>query len=165
MLPIAEVPRQNPAIVELGRALFFDKELSGNRDISCGTCHEPLAHGADGLSLAVGTGGIGAGDARLPGTGRQFVPRNTPSMLNQALTFPYIFWDGRLADHGFLRPADSTLGVVFPTGLNSGFAAQAMLPVLNRAEMRGKDADRDRFGNVNELATLPDVAANRSGMV
>ena len=30
------------AEVELGRMLFFDKELSGNRNISCATCHSPL---------------------------------------------------------------------------------------------------------------------------
>mgnify|MGYP000700583640 CR=1 FL=1 len=27
--------------VELGRMLFFDKILSGNRNISCSTCHHP----------------------------------------------------------------------------------------------------------------------------
>jgi cytochrome c peroxidase len=160
VLPIAEVPRQNPALVELGRALFFEKEMSGNRDISCGTCHDPVAHGTDQLSLAVGTGGTGAAEARQPGAGRQFVSRNTPSMLNQALTFPYVFWDGRLADHGpFARQVDPSLGITFPSGLDNGLAAQAMLPVLNRTEMRGERGERDRFGNVNELAELGDVAA------
>ena len=28
-------------MVELGRMLFFDKVLSGNRNISCATCHHP----------------------------------------------------------------------------------------------------------------------------
>ena len=165
VLPIAEVPQQRPELVELGRALFFDKELSGNRDISCGTCHDPAAHGGDRLSLAVGTGGTGTAEARLPGAGRQFVPRNAPSMLNQVLTFPYIFWDGRLADHGgpgvgLARPVDPSLGIVFPNGLDNSLAAQAMLPVLNRTEMRGTLGDRDRAGNVNELAELPDLATN-----
>ena len=27
--------------VELGRLLFFDKILSGNKNISCATCHHP----------------------------------------------------------------------------------------------------------------------------
>ena len=32
--------------IELGQALFFDRELSGNRDTSCATCHHPtLASG------------------------------------------------------------------------------------------------------------------------
>ena len=43
--------------VELGRNLMFDKILSGNMNISCGTCHHSLADTGDGLSLPVGEGG------------------------------------------------------------------------------------------------------------
>ncbi len=157
VLPIAEIPAQNAALVDLGRALFFDKTLSGNRDVSCATRHDLATHTTDGMSLAVGTGGIGTGSARVPGPGQQFVPRNAPSLLNQALMFPYIFWDGRLAE--FNRLADSSLGVTFPPGLSGVIAMQAMLPVLNRTEMRGQRGDRDRFGNVNELAEFSDNAA------
>jgi len=32
VVPILPVAQQNPALVELGRSLFFDKILSGNRD-------------------------------------------------------------------------------------------------------------------------------------
>ena len=28
----------NPALADLGRLLFYDKILSGNRNIACGTC-------------------------------------------------------------------------------------------------------------------------------
>ena len=60
--------RQHPAeLVELGRLLFFDKEQSGNRDISCATCHSPLIATADGLSTNVGTGGEGLSVARNAG--------------------------------------------------------------------------------------------------
>src|SRR6266853_6120348 len=62
--PLTPQPAQDPALVDLGRALFFDKILSGNRDISCATCHEPALHATDGLPLAIGTGGIGAGTSR-----------------------------------------------------------------------------------------------------
>src|SRR6266571_2492554 len=58
VVPIAPMPQQNPALIALGRALMFDKILSGNRDISCATCHEPALHATDGLALAIGTGGI-----------------------------------------------------------------------------------------------------------
>jgi cytochrome c peroxidase len=161
VLPILEIPQQNPALVELGRTLFFDKLLSGNRDISCATCHDPIAHSGDQLSLAVGTGFVGSGRARLPGQGRSFVPRNAPSLLNQGLTFPYLLWDGHLEEHGGLngRPRTPT-GVVLPDGLTSLLAAQAMLPVLNRVEMRGLPGDRDRFGNPNELAEIDDEDAS-----
>src|SRR5438034_4634564 len=76
------MPAQDPARVDLGRALMFDKILSGNRDVACATCHLPAQHAADGLSLAIGTGGTGAGPARTLGPGRQFVPRSAPSLLN-----------------------------------------------------------------------------------
>src|SRR5699024_12189027 len=40
--------------VELGRMLFFDKLLSGNKDISCATCHHPTLNTGDALSLSIG---------------------------------------------------------------------------------------------------------------
>jgi cytochrome c peroxidase len=149
------MPEQNAALVDLGQAMFFDKILSGNRDIACATCHDPLAHGTDGLSLAVGTGGVGSGADRQPGSGRGFVPRNAPSMLNQGLRPFYVFWDGRVSGQGsgpFSTPKD----VVLPAGLPSILAAQAMLPVLNRVEMRGDSGDVDVLGNPNTLAAFAD---------
>ena len=44
--------------VELGRLLFWDAELSGNRNISCASCHHPRFGTSDGLSLGIGEGGI-----------------------------------------------------------------------------------------------------------
>jgi cytochrome c peroxidase len=155
-IPIGPVPSQNPTLVDLGRSLFFDKILSGNRDVSCATCHDPLASLTDGLSLAVGTGGSGVASARTLGTGRQFVPRNAPSLLNQGLGLFYILWDGRVNEEfgpgGFKAPP----GIVLPPGLTNLVAAQAMLPILNRAEMRGVPGDNDVFGNTNELAQISD---------
>ena len=87
VVPLRALPQQNAAQVELGRALFFDKILSGNRDISCATCHDPIAFLGDGLSLPVGTGGTGLGPARRLGAERQFVPRGETSQRNQPV-FP-----------------------------------------------------------------------------
>jgi cytochrome c peroxidase len=159
-VPILPPAQQNPALVDLGRSLFFDKILSGNRDVSCATCHTLADHAADALSLAIGTGGVGVGAARTPGPGRQFVPRNAPSLLNQGLGVFYLFWDGRVNEEGgpgrFRTPVDVTL----PGQLDNLLAAQAMLPVLNRVEMRGVAGDRDQAGNPNELAMIPDAAAS-----
>jgi cytochrome c peroxidase len=149
------MPAQNPALVELGRALTFDKILSGNRDIACATCHHPLTHGADGLSLSIGTGGTGLGPSRTLGPGRQFVPRNAPTLLNQGLRSQYLFWDGRVSGHG-AGPFTAPPEVRLPGGLPNILAAQATLPVLNRREMRGEPGDRDVFGNPNELAQFAD---------
>jgi len=153
IVPIGEAPHQDPAMVALGQALMFDKILSGNRDISCATCHDPTQHLTDGLALAVGTGGSGLGPTRTLGAGRQFVPRNAPSLLNSAIGLPYIFWDGRLTRFGPPLP-----DVVLPT--TDLLQGQAMLPVLNRREMRGETGDLDVFGNPNELAQLDDTLPN-----
>jgi cytochrome c peroxidase len=155
VVPIGPSPEQNPSLVELGQALVFDKILSGNRDIACATCHRPSMHGTDGLSLAIGTGGTGSGPSRSLGPGRAFVARNAPSLLNQGLRSVYVLWDGRIEGFGagpFRSPPDVTL----PVGLPNILAAQAMLPVLDRREMRGERGDVDVFGDPNELAELDD---------
>lgn len=154
--PPAPLPPQDPALVALGRALMFDKVLSGNRDVSCATCHDPAAHTSDALSLSIGTGGIGAGAARLPGTARAFVSRNAQDLFNRGdPAFTAMFWDGRVARTGagdFQTPA----GAALPSGLSGALAAQAMFPVFTRLEMRGRAGDRDRLGAPNELALLAD---------
>jgi cytochrome c peroxidase len=157
VVPIGAMPAQDAARVALGRALMFDKILSGNRDIACATCHQPAEHAADGLSLAIGTGGTGLGPSRALGPGRQFVPRNAPSLLNAGLGLFYVFWDGRISSFGpgpsgFTTPA----GAALPGGLPNILAAQAMFPVTNRREMRGEPGDLDVFGNPNELAQFGD---------
>ncbi|NOK61405.1 MAG: cytochrome-c peroxidase [Chloroflexi bacterium AL-W] len=53
-------PTTDPAKVQLGRLLFYDKILSGNRDISCATCHRSGSLGTgDGLPVSIGTSGTG----------------------------------------------------------------------------------------------------------
>src|SRR6266480_2031475 len=160
VVPIGATPVQAQALVDLGQALMFDKVLSGNRDIACATCHNPATHAADGLALSVGTGGSGLGPSRTLGPGRQFIPRNAPTLLNTGLGTPYLFWDGRVSNLGFgpggggvfQTPAGNQL----PAGLPTLLAAQAMFPVMNREEMRGARGDLDRFGNPNELADFGD---------
>ncbi len=124
------------ALITLGQTLFFETELSGNRDISCATCHHPSFGLTDGLPLAVGTGGSGVGPDRILGEGRQFVPRNTPDVANRGVPErTTLFWDGRIAqtDAGF----DSPAGEHLPDGLSSVLAVQALLAVTSRHEMRG----------------------------
>lgn len=155
VIPIGPMPAQDPALVRLGQALMFDPILSGNRDISCATCHHPTTHLTDGLSLSIGTGGTGLGPARTLGPGRQLVPRSAPSLLNQGLRSYQVFWDGRVSGFG-AGPFETPAGSALPPGLPNILAAQAMFPVVNRREMRGDSGDVDRFGNPNELATLGD---------
>jgi cytochrome c peroxidase len=156
VLPLSPLPSVNPALARLGQALMFDKVLSGNRDISCATCHNPATSTADGLSLSIGTGGMGAGSARVLANAPQFTPRNSQELFNRGYPeFNNMFWDGRVsrsATGEFQTPAADRL----PAGLASALAAQAMFPVTTRLEMRGQLGDVDRFGAPNELAQFGD---------
>ena len=86
--------------VRLGRDLFYDRILSGNRNIACSTCHHPKFATSDGLSLGLGEGGRGLGPDRsadpdnLP---EQRIPRNSPALFNLGSEeFPVLFHDGRI---------------------------------------------------------------------
>jgi cytochrome c peroxidase len=83
--------RGHNARAELGRVLFFDPILSGDRRTSCASCHHPAYGMADGLARAVGAGGSGIGLKRA-GTGPE-LRRNTPSLFNVAYNNLH-FWDG-----------------------------------------------------------------------
>jgi cytochrome c peroxidase len=154
--PLDAGTQPSPQMVKLGEMLFFDKELSGNRDISCATCHHPLLNTADGLSLPIGSGGTGLGPTRVIGSDGVFIPRNTPDVFNRgAREWRTMFWDGRVsgsAGTGLTSPAGDQL----PPGLDSVLAVQAMFPVTSRDEMRGHAGELDVTGRPNELAAITD---------
>jgi cytochrome c peroxidase len=145
-------PRVRASLVNLGRALLFDPVLSGNRNISCATCHFPTFATGDGKSLAVGEGGIGLGPDREHPNG-VFIARNAPPLFNLGV-MQNLFWDGRIqrdAAGNVHTPAGAQvtpeMAAVFEFGPAS---ALGMFPVTNRAEMRGQVASG------NELAAIPD---------
>jgi cytochrome c peroxidase len=144
------LPRVRPALSRLGQALAFDKILSGNRDISCMTCHLPPFATGDGRSLSIGQGAVGLGPARVHPDHR-FIPRNAPSLFNLT-AMPALFWDGRVsmdARGRFHTPAGAQLTRDMSRVLEFGAAsALALFPVLSRDEMRGQSG--------NELAAIPD---------
>ena len=168
LAPIQAPPAQPAGKIELGRALFFDPETSGNRDAACGMCHRMSNATVDGLSLPVGTKARVMEDgARLPGARLRFVPRNVPDLFNR--THPELdtmFWDTRLfrTESGDFHLADFSESYtpaavlrVMPEGLDNILAAQNLLPFLNRDELRGVGGDSDIFGEVNELALILDL--------
>ncbi|NWG33325.1 MAG: VCBS repeat-containing protein [Chloroflexi bacterium] len=154
--PPTNPPAPSPELVRLGEALFWDPELSGNRDTSCATCHHPTLGTGDNLPVSIGTSGFGLGKARQMGTARELVPRNATPLYNLGYTeWTTLFWDGRVSrgpEPGFHTPASDRL----PDGLDSVLAAQALFPVLSRDEMRGYRGDVDIFGQPNELAVIVD---------
>ncbi|MEM7177201.1 MAG: cytochrome c peroxidase [Pseudomonadota bacterium] len=132
-----------PAQVELGRMLFFDKILSGNRNISCATCHHPENATADAVALSLGEGAEGRGRDRkahgAPVLGR--VPRNAPALFNLgAREVETMFHDGRAQR---ITAPDGTItlktpaGDQLPRGLDGILAAQALFPILSATEMAG----------------------------
>ncbi len=147
-------PKQDSIKVALGRLLMYDKELSGNRDIACATCHRGTLETTDKLSLSIGTGGKGSGTNRTMGINRNRVPRNAPEVFNRgAPEWHSMFWDSRVSGdpiHGFKTPA----GNLLPKGLENVLAAQAMFPVTSDDEMRGRAGDKDVNGQVNEIAAI-----------
>ena len=148
----------NMAEVRLGQLLFYDPILSGNRNISCASCHHPRFGTSDGLSLGLGEGATGLGADRRVGaenTPEQRIPRNSPALFNLgANTFTRLFHDGRIeADparpSGLRTPMDEDM----VTGFASVLSAQTMFPVLSPDEMAG-------HYNENEVAK-----AVRSGFI
>ena len=156
VVPLEPPPAQDPALVALGEALFFDPILSGPKDTACASCHHPAWASGDGLSLALGTGAVGVGPERAQGEHPPFVPRQSMALFNLGdPSFTRLFWDGRveLDAQGELH---TPLGDALPTGLDGPLAAQALFPVLDRLEMRGEEGSQTVLDEPNELAMIPE---------
>ena len=142
---------ENDALFDLGRHLFFDPILSGNKNISCGTCHDPAAGTSDAVALSIGEGGEGKGISRFTRNGvTGLVPRNAQSLYNiGAREYRSLFHDGRLqtsSTHihgtGFVKLDSEQI----PNGLDSLLAKQALFPVTSAIEMAGESGE-------NQVAT------------
>lgn len=139
-----------PEAVALGRALFWDPILSGERNIACGTCHHPALGYSDGLAVSVGVGGHGIGPARAENLDAPRTPRNAMTILATAfngLTFEGgvpaeeapMFWDHRVLS----------------------LEQQIFGPMKNQAEMRGTAIPEDMIVDevVARVAAIPAYAA------
>ena len=136
------------AEASLGRLLFYDPLLSGNKNIACATCHHPAFGTSDGVPLAIGEGGVGLGPKRhsdpdhMP---EERIPRNAPALFNLgAYEFSTMFHDGRLQSDptqpgGIRTPMDADM----VSGFASVLSAQTMFPVLSRDEMAGGFREND----------------------
>lgn len=85
--PVQTIPAVrniDPAMVELGKKLFFDPRLSKSGFISCNSCHNLSMGGTDNLKTSIGHNW-------------QQGPINSPTVLNSSLNLAQ-FWDGRAAD-------------------------------------------------------------------
>jgi cytochrome c peroxidase len=167
----ADYAQVDIAEARLGQLLFFDPILSGNREVSCATCHHPRFATSDGLSLGIGDGGLGLGPDRLADPANppeQRIPRNSPALFNLgAREFTVLFADGRIeADptrpHGVRTPLDDDMA----EGFSGVLAAQTMFPVLSPDEMAGHYSENPvaqavRMGRITGPGGAWDLIAGR----
>ena len=113
--------------IDLGRLLFWDPIISGEKDVACATCHHPDFAYGDGLDLPIGVRGIGLGPFRVEGVGIDRVPRNSPSILNTA-------YNGLKSRQQYFL-ADSAL--MFWDGREQSLEEQCKKPPTSRSEMLG----------------------------
>ena len=121
--------------IALGKLLFWDPILSGNRDVACVTCHHPLNAYAEGRDLSIGVNGVGYGRSRrfqVPNS-IPFVKRNSPTLVNVGFnginqageynpTIAPMFWDIRVRS----------------------LETQALEPIKSFEEMRGDAYPEDK---------------------
>jgi len=82
--PIAPAKVTNPALMELGKKLYFDPRLSKSGFISCNSCHNLSMGGTDNLKSSIGHNWKQG-------------PINAPTVLNSSMNVAQ-FWDGRARD-------------------------------------------------------------------
>ena len=145
-------PKDNPTSVQkavLGKLLFFDPILSGNKDVACATCHHPDYGYAEFLDLSVGVNGQGIGSKRTFNQPNDipFVKRNSNTVLNTAFNGINIynrytpedapmFWDMRVVS----------------------LESQAIEPIKSMEEMRGRNyAEHEILDEViSRLKSIPE---------
>lgn len=161
-LPIKPFEKTNEFL--LGQALFYDPILSGNRDVSCATCHL-FRHGtSDALQFSIGVGGMGLGKNRKIQDGEIEHPRNSLDLWNRDNnSVKSLFWDGRVE---MLDPKGrifrSPLGDLLPTGMQNTLAVQALFPLVVPDEMLGEVGDHSSSKLPQIHANLPNELASKT---
>jgi cytochrome c peroxidase len=156
-LPDVSHPADNPTSdekIELGRLLFWDPIVGGEKDMACVTCHHPGLGYGDGIDLPIGVNGSGLGPDRTENTGGldlsepiARVPRNAPSVINAA-------FNGLTSSNGY----DPSTSPMFWDSRAEAFEGQCVGPPSSRSEMRGEAyAEDDAMDSVvARLAAIPE---------
>ncbi len=140
---------QDTQKISLGKLLFFDPILSGNKDVACSSCHQPNAGYGDNIDIAIGVNGVGLGTARNFGAGSQrlFTKRNTPTIINTAF-------------NGIVNPSsfnDPLLAPMFYDNRKLSLELQSLEPIKALEEMRGTifTADNALDSVIQRLKIIP----------
>lgn len=173
-LPPVPFPAENQFSVEkstLGKALFWDAQLSSDNTMSCGTCHIPASSGTDPRSgQNPGFDGIfGSSDDIFGSPGMSsaddqdeyiksvifgLMPQSTGRQAQPAIMAMYaneLFWDGR-ASSAFVDPITGDTVIASGGALES----QALGPIQSDVEMAHQDRDWDAI--VTKLYTARPLA-------
>ena len=129
-----------PALVELGKALYFDPRLSQSHNISCNTCHQVGLGGVDMLSTSIGHKWQRGG-------------RNVPTVLNAVFNVAQ-FWDGRAAD--LKAQAGGPIQNPIEMGITHEHAIEMLKGIPGYAKMfeAAFPADKDRITMANVVNAI-----------
>ena len=124
---------QNASQIELGKRLFMETELSGNRNISCLSCHNPVNGTSDGrpLSQTQDQNGI--------------LRRNSPALFNLG-RHSFMFLDGRVHFDNMTKifsTPEKNLPIEVSRVMTSALAAQALFPLISDLEMKGNKGENE----------------------
>lgn len=177
-------PPGNPTTAEkamLGKALFWDEQMSSTRTVACGTCHAMPAGGSDPRSVigdprsthpgadgvfgnaddVFGSPGVtrSAADGSYLADGSfslspQVTGRRSMPVINAAYA-PSLFWDGRASEE-FRDPVTNQLLLQRMAALES----QAAGPPINDVEMAHENRDWVQVAAQLEAATPLALASN-----
>ncbi|MBK9163968.1 MAG: VCBS repeat-containing protein [Acidobacteria bacterium] len=180
-------PTGNPITatkISLGKALFWEEQLSSTKTVSCGTCHINRVGGSDpnsvisnlestnpGPDATFGTGDDITGSPGVPaslsggdyqwnpnfGLNKQVTTRKANATVNAAYA-PLLFWDGR-ASNVFRDPVTDSVLLAAGAALES----QAAGPPLSDVEMAHSGRDWNQaaaqIANAKPLALVPSMPA------
>ncbi|MFK7934004.1 MAG: cytochrome-c peroxidase [Saprospiraceae bacterium] len=148
-------PADNPISKEkiaLGKSLFYDPILSGDKDVACVTCHHPSTGYAEFRDLSIGVNGKGLhGQRRFKFPNAiPFVKRNSQTILNTA------FNGIALAEE-----YDPVAAPMFWDVRAKGLEAQALEPIKSFEEMRGAHYGEDEILTevIHRLQAIPTYQA------
>lgn len=188
------VPVENQitaAKAALGKALFWDEQLSSTNTVACGTCHRPAEGGSDPRTIVGDMRSRNPGFDNVPNTdddvfGSPGVPRNNldgtyseapffayrpqvtgrkaPSYLNAGYPTAGLFWDGR-ATNEFRDPVTNAVLIANDGSLES----QVLGPPLSSAEMahvgRNWPQVAEKMAGVKPLALAGNVPNSLSNWI
>lgn len=133
------VPKDNPSSPEkeaLGKLLFYDPILSGNKDVACASCHHPSTGYTEFLDISIGPNSRGLGSKRkfLAPNDIPFVKRNAQTVINSAFN--------GIDGYNRYSPEEATM---FWDNRSKSLEMQSLEPIKAFEEMRGHGFDESEI--------------------